>query len=248
MVPHIEMPAVEPPAPPAIPEMQEGQEEAVSRTEHKIDLAPGQLLEVKNEMGWIRVRGSAEPGCRLVATVKGRAETMAEAQRIVDRAKLVITPSQDRVQVTMTRPEEENQRELAHRVVTMELVVPRDARLQLNQAYGDIRLGNLDGSVNAVSNMGSIQASNVQGEVVLVSNFGAIDFVVPEDFSARVQAKSQMGAIRSDLPLEVAKSEGYSMGSKVSGTIGTGEGDVSLTTNMGSIRIRRQSGESEPMF
>lgn len=239
-VPEIHVPPIEPPVPPPVPQRQENQEEVVSRTEHTVDLAPGRLLDVKNEMGSIAVRGSNEPGCKLTITVKGRAGTKEEAQALVDQVKPVIRLSQDGVSVAMTKPEKEVNREHANRVVTMELVVPRDAQLRLSQAFGDIRLTGLNGSVRAISNMGTIRASDVRGRVVLESNFGSIDFLAPKGFSAKVQAKSQMGSIQSDLPLEVVKPAGVSMGSRASGTVGSGEGDVSLTTNMGSIRIRSE--------
>ena len=125
----------------------------------------------------------------------------------------------------------------------MEIVVPRDALIRLDQAFGDIQLTGLRGSVDAFSQMGSIRATDVSGKVALKTNFGEIDFVAPKGLSAKVQAQSQMGSIRSDLPLEVVKPGGFSVGSKASGTIGGGEGDVSLTTNMGSIRIRPESSE-----
>jgi hypothetical protein len=239
--PHIEVPVVEPPAPPAVPEKQENQEEIVSRTEHTIDLTPGRVLDVKNEMGSIAVRGSDQPGCRLTITVKGRADTKEEAQAIVEQVKPVIQPSQDGVSVSMTKPEQGNQREHVNRVVTMELVVPRDAQLRLSQNFGNMQLADLNGSVRAVSNMGSIRTANVRGRVSLESNMGSIDYLAPRELSAKVQAKSQMGSIQSDLPLETEKSHGFSMGSKVSGTIGDGAGEVSLSTNMGSIRIRSQA-------
>lgn len=244
-IPHIEMPVV---APPAIPEKEEGQEEAVSRTEHDIDLPTGRLLEVKNDMGSIAVRGSNEPGCKLVVTVKGRAETMEEARRIVEQVELVVTPSQDKVFITTTDPQSDNRQERANRVVAMEIVVPHDARVTLGQAFGDIRLAGLDGVIKAVTNMGSIRAADVRGRIALEVNFGNIDFTAPGDFSAKVQAKAQFGSIRSDLPLEIVKAAPFSMGGKAAGIIGDGQSDLSLTTNMGSIHIRKQAGESEHLF
>jgi beta-lactamase regulating signal transducer with metallopeptidase domain len=68
-VPPVELPVMAPPVPPVppvapmppgIPEKQENQEEAVSRVEQVIDLAPGQLLNLKTEMGSITVRGGGE--------------------------------------------------------------------------------------------------------------------------------------------------------------------------------------------
>jgi homeobox protein ESX1 len=240
--PRVAVPRIDPPAPPAVPEKRANEQEAVSRTEHEIDLAPGRLLDVQNALGSLTVRGGEGPGARLVVTVKGRAETMEEAQAIVDQAKLLIQPSEKGVSVSISKPEKED-RERIHRVVTMELVVPRDAQLRLSQNFGDIRLTDLKGSIRAVSNMGSIRAAEVRGRVDLESNMGSIDFLAPQDFSAKVQTKVQMGSIQSDLPLEFAKSDAFSMGDKASGTIGGGEGDLSLTTNMGSIRIRSESSE-----
>jgi len=232
-----------PPSPPELPVAPENQEEVVSRTDHIIELTPGQVLDVKNEMGSISVRGSNEPHCKLIVAVKGGAETVEEAQRIVDQTKPVITPSENGVSVTMTKPENDRQQDHSSRTVTMEIVVPHDAQLKVSQAFGDIRLNNLDGSVQAASNMGSIRAAQTCGKVTLNANFGEIEFIVPDGFSAKVQAKADFGSIQSDAPLDVAKPDAFSMGSRASGVIGGGEGNVSLKTNMGSIRIRSQSSQ-----
>ena len=63
------------------------------------------------------------------------------------------------------------------------------------------------------------------------------------DLSAKVQAKANIGSIQSDLPLEVTKPRGVATGSSASGTIGEGQGELSLKTNVGSIQIRSQGAE-----
>lgn len=208
-----------------------------------IDLPAGTVLEVTNEVGSINVRGTDEPGCRIVAVVKAKADTMDKAKQIVSQVKLVIAPADGKVLVSMTKPEVENQGKGPGYEVTLEVTVPREVQLKISQAVGSIRLTNLKGSVEASAKVGSIQAIEVSGRVALSTDVGSIEVVAPKGLSAQVQAKANIGAIQSDLPLEVAKPRGVATGSSASGTVGGGEGELSLKTNVGSIRIRAQGAE-----
>jgi len=220
-------------------------EEAVAVREFADSLPPERTLEILGEVGSLSVRGGDEPVARITATVKGRAETMEEAQAIVDQVKIEIGESSpQRLYVTITKPEKIQGQEQANVQVEFEVVVPRSARVKLSQSFGDIRLTDLDGSVKAASTMGSIRATGVSGQVALAANFGNIDFVASEALSAKVQANAQFGSIKSTLPVKVTKPGEFSMGSQASGVLGEGEGSVSLTTNMGSIRIGAQNAES----
>jgi hypothetical protein len=239
-VPDIHMPAVESPV---VADKQDGREEAVSRLEQAVDLPAGRLLEVANEIGSISVLGGDEPGCRIVATVKSKAETKEEAQRIVDQVKLVVTPSDDKVRVSLTKPENQDKKQGQNYQVTLEVRVPREVQIRVSQAVGSIRLTNLRGSVEASTKVGSIQATSVSGRVALSADVGSIEVVAPKDLSAQVQAKANIGSIQSDFPLDMAKPRGVATGSSASGTIGGGDGELSLKTNVGSIRIRAQGAE-----
>jgi hypothetical protein len=128
------------------------------------------------------------------------------------------------------------------------VVVPRGASMKLSQAVGDIRLTDLRGSIEALTQVGAIRATDVSGQVTLSANVGGIDYVAPTGLSAKIQAKANLGAIQSDLPLEVTKPRGPGMGSSAFGTIGGGEDNISLKTNTGSIRIRSagEPGREEP--
>jgi hypothetical protein len=169
------------------------------------------------------------------------------AGAIADQVKLDVRRSQERLYVTTTRPETAEGQKRIDREVRLDVIVPRHAQVRVSQSFGDMRLDELDGTVTAVSNMGSIRAAGVRGQVALEANFGNIDFIAPPGLSAKVKAGAQMGSIHSDLPLEIARPDPFSMGSHASGTIGEGEGSLSLATNMGSIHIRTQAdgpGES----
>jgi beta-lactamase regulating signal transducer with metallopeptidase domain/LysM repeat protein len=242
-MPEVHTPALEPPVLPAIPEKEDGREEATSRREQTVDLAAGQLLDVVNEVGSIYVHGGDGPGGKIVATIKAKADTKEKAAQIVDQVELVVTPMDGGVRVSMTKPGIQNKREGLNYQVLLDVTVPRNARLRASQAAGGICLGSLRGTVDASVKAGSIQANDVSGRVALSVDAGSIEFIAPRDFSAKVQAKANVGAIQSDFPLEFAKSRGVAVGSSASGTIGEGEGELSLKTNAGSIQIRQQGAE-----
>jgi hypothetical protein len=211
-------------------------------------IASEETLEVTNKMGLIVVRSGEGPGYKVIATIKGRAETLERARQMAERAELVSTPSPTGVRVSVTIPDDLIPRGQHGCAVELEVIAPHSARLKLSQAMGDIRLTGLRGYIDAFAQMGAILARDVAGQVFLKTNMGEIDFIGPEELSARVQAQSNFGAIHTDLPLERVKPSHPGMGGRASGTIGEGEGSISLTTNMGSIRIRTQAAEVGQVF
>jgi len=239
-MPPIEIPRIEvpvPPMPPEIPDDPGDLEEGV----HHVGFSsiPGdRLLEVENHVGSITVRSGDAFEYVIRATVKGRAETQERAQEIAEALTIRDTgPQADGVErIIVSKPQDLKDRENC--VVIMEVITPREARLKLHQEVGDIRLTGLRGTIEASDRVGSIRAVDVAGRVALNTDVGGIDFVAPKGLSANVQAKTNLGGIQSDLPLEFAKPEGVAMGHKASGTVGEGEGNISLKTNMGSIHIR----------
>jgi hypothetical protein len=237
--PRIDVPAVvlpEPPEPSA--DSMNEKEATMTRTVDNEPLPPDRVLELINQVGSISVRSGKGETCRITANIKGRAPTMEEAEAIVQQVRFDITRSDDRLHVTMTRPEKRDDQKGPNYSVRLEVVVPRGARMKLSQAVGDIRLTNLRGSIEALTQVGAIRATDVSGQVALSANVGGIDYVAPAGLSAKVQAKANLGGIQSDLPLAVTKSRGPGLGSSAFGTIGGGEDNISLSTNTGSIRIR----------
>lgn len=68
-----------------------------------------------------------------------------------------------------------------------------------------------------------------------VTHNGGINFTAPPNFSAEVDVSTHNGSIKTDLPITVVGKVGKS---KLTGTIGTGEGKLHLETHNGSIKIK----------
>ncbi|MBN2316965.1 MAG: DUF4097 family beta strand repeat protein [Sedimentisphaerales bacterium] len=96
---------------------------------------------------------------------------------------------------------------------------------------GDSTLHTHNGGVDVVYSETAPSVCNVS----IVTHNGGIDFASPPDFSAHVDASTHNGSVHTDLPITV---KGKVSKSKLTGTIGTGEGKLHLETHNGSIKIR----------
>ena len=68
---------------------------------------------------------------------------------------------------------------------------------------------------------------------------GSIEFVAPKDLSAKLSIQTKMGSIKSDLPVEINTRDMFRKSAE--GTLGTGQGNIRMTTDMGSIQLRWHS-------
>jgi DUF4097 and DUF4098 domain-containing protein YvlB len=104
---------------------------------------------------------------------------------------------------------------------------------------------NLEGKIKAVTELGNVKAINTNGNIELHSNMGNIEFVAPKNLSAKIQASTNMGSIKSDLPMNTDKTDMFKR--KAVATVGDGRDDINLSTNMGTVHISTGSentGES----
>jgi len=106
-----------------------------------------------------------------------------------------------------------------------------DGSIRIDEVSGDVKLESDDGRITAVYSEDAGGVCNVS----LITHDGAIDFTAPVDFSANVEIITDDGSINTDLPIKVTGKLGKS---GIKGTIGTGEGNLYIKTDDGSIRIR----------
>ncbi len=105
---------------------------------------------------------------------------------------------------------------------------------------GSVTCGEISGSTQLKSHNGSIKAFFIDTapavcDISIVTYNGGIKLKTPPGFSARIDASTHNGSINTDLPITVS---GKVSKSKLTGTIGAGEGQLHLETHNGSIRIR----------
>lgn len=135
--------------------------------------------------------------------------------------------------------------------------MPGQTALDLQTNVGELEVDNITEYIRAKTNVGKITCREITGRTDLTTNVGEvkvvyaknapaachadistsvgkIDFAGPDNLSAAFHASANVGSIETSLPLTVTGKIGKSL----NGTVGAGEGKVTLEANVGSIKIR----------
>jgi hypothetical protein len=111
---------------------------------------------------------------------------------------------------------------------------------ELKTHNGSVTCNEISGDSQLISHNGSVKAFYADSassacDISMTTHNGSIELATPPDYSAQVRASTNNGSINTDLPITVT---GKVSKSKLTGTIGSGEGQLHLETYNGSIRIR----------
>lgn len=114
--------------------------------------------------------------------------------------------------------------------------------VKASSGNGDVSIGTVRGPVNASSGNGDIivRMTRLEGtdDMEFSSGNGRIELVVPESFSAEIDASTGNGRITTDFPIKVM---GRIEPRRLRGTIGDGARRVRMSTGNGSMEIRKGS-------
>ncbi len=126
-----------------------------------------------------------------------------------------------------------------------------NGRIRALDCMSETTLETVNGSIHATLLSGLLQASTTTGAISatllddlvtgcdLTSLNGSITLVMPEQHSARVNANTARGVVRTDLPIAVGR--GIQKRRLLHGTLGTGNTAVSMNSMNGDIWIQRSA-------
>ncbi len=117
------------------------------------------------------------------------------------------------------------------RVSGSTVFVTHNGSITCRETSGDAKLKTHNGSAKVFYS----EAAPAVSDISIIIYNGSIEFVSPPDLSARIEASTHNGSIKTDLPITIS---GKVSKRKLTGTIGSGEGRLHLETHNGSIRIR----------
>jgi len=116
-----------------------------------------------------------------------------------------------------------------------------NGQIQADTSYGSVDCREIiSDELTADSNYGNIDieySDSAPAEIRahVSTSYGSIDFTAPPGFAGQVELATNYGSIQTDLPIVV---KGKISSKRIEGTIGEGNGMLSLKTSYGSIRIR----------
>jgi hypothetical protein len=197
---------------------------------------PGSPFVIRNNQGRIVLRPSKDGKCDVRAVIRAKAKTEAEARAKVEQVGMTVNSTEERYYI---KPVTSDGGEWKDMNVDLFITVPPGIEPDLQTNMGNVELYDFKGKIKAVTNMGAIKAVNTTGQIDLLTKMGAIEYIAPKNLSAKLQAQTKMGTIKSELPLEVQKIDMFK--SNANGTIGSGQDNIKMATNMGKISLKWQT-------
>jgi len=166
-------------------------------------------LDISSSNGQIRVEGQDTTTVSVVATLRSRGTTEAEAQERVEQIEINMTQEDNRVLLEY-RSADQPADVRRYSGVDFSVIVPLTADVEvdtsngaitvrgiqgefdLDTSNGAVDLDNLVGDINVDTSNGKITVDNVQGILNLETSNGAIDL---DDVEATIDARTSNGAI-----------------------------------------------------
>jgi beta-lactamase regulating signal transducer with metallopeptidase domain len=209
---------------------------ATREMEFDTKIEPGAPLVVQNKIGKIILKPSQDRNCTVKAVIRATAETAEKAQEMVEQVAMNNQSSSEKF---FLMPVKSGDDDWSNLNVDLLITVPSGVSIDVSTDVGSLEMTDLSGQIKGFTNVGKIKAVNVVGEIQLTTKVGDIEVVAPKDLSAKLQATTKIGSIESDFPLNVSKTD--ITASMARGTIGSGEKDIKLITEVGKIRIKKPS-------
>ena len=217
--------------------------------------AGGKILIIKNNIGAIKISGDNRTKGVGKATITGKGRTPEEAKEVAEKIEIQIENKDDKICVVTKKPPGLKGKYYA---VSFQLDLPDNMPLKLETNIGKIDINNMKESINAVSNIGSVDCTNAFAVVNLRTNIGEVSVTydqqappavninlsanigsakcaLPKDASTKINASVNIGSINTSLPVTVSGNVGNKC---LNGQIGSGQGNVKISTNIGSINIK----------
>ena len=211
-------------------------------------------LYVETNVGSITITGADVSDCDVTAEITVKARTEDQARELAEQVKIEVEPSAGKLSIKAERPDALKKRSLT---VNFKVTAPKRLNLSCNSQVGTIKVSDIKGQITASTNVGSVICRQVVADVDLTSNVGSvevgysddapaacnadiatnvgsIEFAGPAHISAQLSASTNVGSIRTAKPITVVGK----LSKSIRGTIGSGDGQVTLKTNVGSIEIK----------
>jgi DUF4097 and DUF4098 domain-containing protein YvlB len=219
--------------------------------------AIGSLTVDAGRNGGVTVKGSFRSDVLVRSRVEASADTQAAAAAIATQISIDGSGGQ----VRAIGPSSSNNDGWS---VSYEIFVPQSTNLTLTAHNGGVRITDVRGQIHFEVNNGGVQLKRLAGDVSgstvnggiqvdltggiwegrqleVSTRNGGVNISMPAFYSARVQAETSGGSIHSDFPMPPA--DAATRVRRVEMNVGSGGPLVHITTNNGSIAIKKAEAQ-----
>ncbi|MCP4612311.1 MAG: hypothetical protein GY845_26745 [Planctomycetes bacterium] len=153
-------------------------------------LSPGSNFTAETHNGSITIAGADVVDCNLTATIVGRATTEEGAKKIAEQTTIKLIPSANKLTARIDKPKLRFNKSVS---VSIDVIIPDNADLELTTHNGAIVIKNITGSLNGTTHNGKITAEQVSGAAELYTHNGS---VTCREISGDTKMKTHNGGIK----------------------------------------------------
>ena len=154
-------------------------------------LLAGGLFAAQTHNGSITINGADVTDCNVVATIKARAASEEDAQKLAEEVKVKLEPFGNKLTVKIEKPDFMVNRPVS---VNLSVTVPNHTDLELTTHNGAVRIANTTGQVNGTTHNGNVVADQVSGTIKLRTHNGS---VTCREISGDVKLRTHNGGIKA---------------------------------------------------
>jgi len=220
----------------------------------ELPLAPGEELQVRNEVGQVQVRGAQTDRVRLEATLRARVPPGGDPQTLLGQVQIDLRRVDRGAWLGVSLPRKGPEESLS---VRLEIVVPAEVALSIESNVGTLAIAGVTGALKVRNNVGDVELRQVElaagsdlstgvgsiravaalpsaGEIRFSTEVGRIELRLPADAAFLLEAETGVGKIQCGFELRGSR-EDKGPGERLAGSVGQ-EPQVLL-------RLRAQTGD-----
>jgi DUF4097 and DUF4098 domain-containing protein YvlB len=234
-----------------------GQEQVSRDFQKTLPFSPGQLFQIENKFGEVRIHGESTREVKISATIRVQANSREQAETYSQKIQIDVQQPGDGVRVRTIYPEEEAQKWLhfgknISYSVNYDIAVPSDAQLLVRNSFGSVTANGIRGKSDIDNSHGSLTVRDL-GPARLNNSFGSIELsgttgdTFINDNNGSVQASDIKGAL--DLrnrfgSITVRQVQGAATITGGNGAVTLNDaGSANITTSFGSAEVRNVRGD-----
>ncbi|MHC4424581.1 MAG: DUF4097 family beta strand repeat-containing protein [Planctomycetota bacterium] len=210
-----------------------GQAKYERTVQRQAPLAAGSTLFAETSLGSVTVAGADVTDCSVVAEICGRAPTEQEAQELAEQAKIRLETLGNTLRIKAEKPPKKSRCSVS---ISYSIIVPKQTNVECESSYGEIKLTDINGSVNGKTSSGSITAENIEGSANLDTSYGSVtcrnisgDNITVRSSSGSITAENIRGSAELETSYGPITCEDMS------------DGDIKLKTSSGTIKLSNAS-------
>lgn len=217
------------------------QVEATGEISQRFDAAAPLTVEIQVSVGSVRVERGSGTAVVVRGTKRAWGANRAAAEARLAEFAVHMRKEGERALVIETDPPRTGEAQTPR--VDLVIAVPRETSVRANVNVGDLEVTGIEGELDLTTNVGRVVARDVAltASSRITANVGSITVRLPAEASFELDARTSVGDLSCEFPLQESSAAGTLVGKRLSGRVGEAPTvTLILRVNTGQVRVERE--------